>query len=100
LPESPHQGPLPEPVLAFAVKQIVTGLAQLHDARKVHRDIKAGNVLCDSSGNVKISDFGLTKQLSATSDLCNTFVGTSQNHENKPTHLFFACPRHAGLFFA
>merc|ERR1711935_574127 len=57
------------------LKQIAHGLRYLQSNNKVHRDIKAENILCDSAGNVKISDFGLTKQLEEE-DLTKTFCGT------------------------
>ncbi|MDH3216647.1 MAG: FlgO family outer membrane protein [Candidatus Krumholzibacteria bacterium] len=41
--------------------QICDGLASAHDAGVVHRDIKPDNVLLESSGRVKILDFGLAK---------------------------------------
>ncbi len=43
---------------------IAAGLAAAHKINVVHRDIKTGNIIIDSSGNPKILDFGLAKPVS------------------------------------
>lgn len=44
--------------------------------KQVHRDIKPGNILMNSKGEVKLTDFGISKELDETSQLCSTFLGT------------------------
>lgn len=66
-------GPLPEPLIRNFVRQILTGLAYLHDKDIIHRDIKGANILVDNKGGIKISDFGISKKV-------ETGLLTSGNH--------------------
>lgn len=57
---------MPPTVLACVTLQVVRGVAHLHARKLLHRDIKPENVLVNSSGEVKVSDFGLTKALNVS----------------------------------
>jgi mitogen-activated protein kinase kinase len=41
----------------------------------IHRDIKPENILFNSQGDIKISDFGISKNM-ANNGIARTFVGT------------------------
>ncbi|NXS25793.1 M3K19 kinase, partial [Pomatostomus ruficeps] len=56
-------GPLPEVVLCKYTKQILQGVAYLHDNRVVHRDIKGNNVMLMPNGVIKLIDFGCARRL-------------------------------------
>ncbi len=64
---------------ARIIFQTAQGLATAHDRGVIHRDIKPGNIMITSRGNVKIADFGIalstsdfSKKLTSTGE----FVGT------------------------
>ncbi|RLN91809.1 hypothetical protein BBJ28_00008341 [Nothophytophthora sp. Chile5] len=72
-----HQlGTIPERVLASVAFQILHALAYLKANKRVHRDIKPPNILLNSQGRVKLSDFGIASELGTSLAMCGTFVGT------------------------
>ncbi|KAL2268319.1 hypothetical protein VTJ83DRAFT_3165 [Remersonia thermophila] len=55
-------GKFEEPVVASLTRQTLSGLAYLHREGILHRDLKADNILLDTDGTCKISDFGISKK--------------------------------------
>ena len=70
---------LPESWVRYILSEALQGVKYLHDQNLLHRDLKAGNILLDSEGNVRIADFGVSGWLQEGGDRKNnrlTFVGT------------------------
>ena len=61
------EGNLEEPEIAYILQQVLRALAYVHAQQRVHRDVKAANVLLSVAGAVKISDFGVSGQMTGTS---------------------------------
>ena len=74
-------GPLPLAEAARISEGILTALEYSHRAGVVHRDIKPGNVMVTSSGQVKVMDFGIARAISdsaATVAQTSSILGTAQ----------------------
>ncbi|XP_076797194.1 mitogen-activated protein kinase kinase kinase 19 isoform X2 [Arvicanthis niloticus] len=75
-------GPLPEMVFCKYTRQILQGVAYLHDNCVVHRDIKGNNVMLMPTGIIKLIDFGCAKRLAwaglngTHSDMLKSMRGT------------------------
>ena len=68
--------PFPEKVAASILYQCCWGLGYLHFERRLHRDVKPGNILLSSRGEARLSDFGISKALTDEEESAKTMVGT------------------------
>eukprot|EP00128_Syssomonas_multiformis_P008978 Colp12_sorted_trinity150504_noHs@29465 len=67
---------LKEDQIAYILQGTLRGLAYMHSKKKIHRDIKAGNILLNTKGEPKLADFGVSGQLTDTINKRNTVIGT------------------------
>lgn len=64
---------LPSSLIGMCVSvcvQVLWGLAYLKHEKRVHRDIKPPNILINSEGQVKLTDFGISKSLQNSRACC------------------------------
>uniref|UniRef100_A0A3Q2YW88 Mitogen-activated protein kinase kinase kinase kinase n=1 Tax=Hippocampus comes TaxID=109280 RepID=A0A3Q2YW88_HIPCM len=69
-------GPLKEKQIAYVSRETLQGLYHLHETGKMHRDIKGANILLTERGDVKLADFGVAAEISASVAKRKSFIGT------------------------
>uniref|UniRef100_A0A673MGD4 non-specific serine/threonine protein kinase n=1 Tax=Sinocyclocheilus rhinocerous TaxID=307959 RepID=A0A673MGD4_9TELE len=67
---------LTEPQIRVVCKQTLEALTYLHENKIIHRDLKAGNILFTSDGDVKLADFGVSAKNTKTLQRRDSFIGT------------------------
>src|ERR1700723_3040343 len=69
-------GGLPQRKAVNLALQICSGLKEAHAQGIVHRDLKPENVMIDTSGDLKLMDFGIARSMEAVTRLTGAMVGT------------------------
>ena len=67
---------LTETQIAAVLAGTIDGLKYLHELSLIHRDVKAGNLLLNESGVIKLADFGVSAKLSDSMSRRGTVIGT------------------------
>ena len=72
-------GRFPEDRTKFYAAQITLALEYVHKLGVIYRDLKPENVLLDSKGNIRLTDFGLSKEgVRGHSSGASSFCGTPE----------------------
>lgn len=74
-------GRFDENITKFYIAELILAIEHLHNLGIVHRDLKPDNILLDSKGHIKLTDFGLSDIAIATYTINKRMPVTS--HEKK-----------------
>ncbi|UXI17092.1 general transcription factor IIH subunit 5 [Sarcoptes scabiei] len=73
---SKYDDTLPEEMCKFYATQMILAISALHDLGYIHRDIKPHNILIDSTGHIRLADFGSCVKAALVQFDTSTPVGT------------------------
>ena len=76
--------PMTEQEVLGILPQILDALKSIHDAGIWHLDLKPANIMVDKSGNVKLIDFGASKQLNSQKGGATTSTAISYTNGYAP----------------
>ena len=64
--------------------QLINAFTYIEERGIIHRDIREGNIRVDTNGTVKVIDFGISKMLMSSKDICDSLV-TDINRDGSDT---------------
>lgn len=79
---------LTEDEIATILQSTIKGLEYLHFMRKIHRDIKAGNILLNTEGQAKLADFGVAGQLTVSENIWFSIVPDVRSEDQMKSKQF------------
>ena len=65
-----------EKIIVNIIFQICLGLQEIHKHNIIHRDLKPENIFINKKNEIKIGDFGISKQLYSTMNATTNNIGT------------------------
>lgn len=71
------EGRFPEERVRMYAAEIASALGHLHELGVIYRDLKPENILVDSEGHIRVTDFGLSKEVEFD-QVTHTFCGTPE----------------------
>jgi len=71
-----REGIFMEDMASFYLGEILLAIEHLHTLGVIYRDLKPENVLLDTKGHIKLTDFGLCKESISLGEVTHTFCGT------------------------
>lgn len=72
------RGDLNTNIIKFYMAEIIVALEKIHSKNIMYRDLKPENILIDIDGHIKLSDFGLSKQMRKRNETSLTFCGSPE----------------------
>ncbi len=79
LMNTPKGSPFSESQTRIYIAQMILALEYCHKFSLIHRDIKPDNMLMDSRGWIKLTDFGISRYLNQEGQ-CNSTSGTGKTY--------------------
>jgi serine/threonine protein kinase len=73
-----RRGIFPIDQVRLYAAEIALALHHLHQSGIIYRDLKPENILLDRDGHIKLTDFGLSKDLTVGASETSTFCGTTE----------------------